>query len=189
MVFVQIAVNVPSVTGVFDYHLAPDLEGRVGAGHLVTAPFGKQTVQGVVLQMLPRPSVPETKAVLDLLDPEPVLTAAQIALAHELAGASLNPLAQMVGLMLPPGLAQHADGLYALAEGGGRAMEGGQWTIVQRRLLALLQKRGGLRGRQIDRHFHNVDWRKSAQALVRIASGTTRFQPATSLPGSRLESR
>ena len=54
-------------------------------GHLVTVPFGKQTVQGVVLELASTPSVAETKPVLDLLDPLPVLTAAQIALAHWLA--------------------------------------------------------------------------------------------------------
>jgi primosomal protein N' (replication factor Y) len=34
-------------------------------------------------------------------------------------------------------------------------------------LLELLANRGSLRGRQIDRHFANVDWRKSAQPLVK----------------------
>ncbi|MBU2610121.1 MAG: primosomal protein N', partial [Chloroflexi bacterium] len=38
---------------------------------------------------------------------------------------------------------------------------------VESRLLDLLQKRGALRGRQIDRHFSQVDWRKTAQYLVR----------------------
>ena len=33
--------------------------------------------------------------------------------------------------------------------------------------MKLLREKGALRGRQIDRHFAQVDWRKSAQALVR----------------------
>ncbi len=42
--FVEIAVNVPQVTGVFHYHLPQGLEGSLNVGHLVVVPFGKQTV-------------------------------------------------------------------------------------------------------------------------------------------------
>jgi hypothetical protein len=46
--FVQIVVNVSSVTSVFDYAIPKSLEGQVGIGHLVIVPFGKQTVQDMV---------------------------------------------------------------------------------------------------------------------------------------------
>ena len=72
--YAQIAVNVPAVSGVFDYHLPEHLVGKLGPGQLVTVPFGKQTVQGVVLGLINQPSVAETKPILDLLDPLPVLT-------------------------------------------------------------------------------------------------------------------
>ena len=49
MRFVEIAVNVPRVSGVFHYHLPPELEGRLEPGHLVLVSFGEQVVQGVVL--------------------------------------------------------------------------------------------------------------------------------------------
>ena len=42
-----------------------------------------------------------------------------------------------------------------------------QSTATQSRLLRLLKEKGSLRGRQIDRHFNKVDWRKTAQYLVR----------------------
>jgi primosomal protein N' (replication factor Y) len=177
MLFAQIAVNVPSVAGVFDYHLPAGLEGKIAVGQLVTVPFGRQTVQGVVLGFLSQPSVSETKAVLDLLDPAPVVTAAQIVLAHELAEATLSPLAEMIALMLPPGLAKQADTLYTLnpqssivnpqSNNPQSPILNRQLTITQARLIDLLQKNGSRRGRQIDRHFRNVDWRKSAGALVR----------------------
>jgi len=104
MIYARVAVNVPSVSGEFDYHLPPELEGRAGMGHLVTAPFGKQTVQGVILDLAPVPAIEATKPILDLLDAEPVLTPAQIELAKQLAEATLNPLAAIINLMLPPGL-------------------------------------------------------------------------------------
>jgi len=166
VIYARVAVNIPSVTGEFDYSLPPALEGGVGAGHLVAVPFGKQTVQGVILELTAAPSVAETKPVLDLLDPLPVLTAAQIALARWMAEHFLAPLAAMVDLMLPAGLGQQADTVYAINSRQPAAGEQ-SWIGTQARLVNLLQGKGSLRGRQIDRHFKNVDWRKTAQYLVR----------------------
>src|SRR5689334_15362695 len=101
--FIQLAINVPSVAGVFDYSLPEHLAGQVGVGHLVTVPFGKQTAQGVVLRFIDQPSVPQTKDVIDLIDSQPVLTSAQIALAESLAESTLSPLASIIELFLPPG--------------------------------------------------------------------------------------
>jgi primosomal protein N' (replication factor Y) len=181
MVFARIAVNAPSLASIFDYHLPPELEGHIGAGHLVTVPFGKQTVQGVVLELLETPSVAETKAVLDLLDPLPALTAAQIALALWLARETLSPLAACIGLMLPPGLSQQADVLYQTVDNGPLTKDG-QSFMVHRRLVDLLREKGSLRGRQIDRHFKNVDWRKTAQYLLRTGVLTSQsILPPTSV--------
>ncbi len=162
--FVRVAVNVPSVTGVFDYSLPAPLAGQVLPGCLVTVPFGNQTVQGVILQLLDEPSVKETKSVLDLLDSMPVLTAAQLALAEHMAEETLSPLAAMIDLMLPPGLSQQADVLYQTVDGGLRSTVHGQ---IANQILHLLQTRGPLRGRQIDRHFGPQEWRGAARALAK----------------------
>jgi primosomal protein N' (replication factor Y) len=172
MAFARIAVNVPSLVGEFDYHLPSELVGKISAGVLVTVPFGRQTVQGVVLELISQPSVAETKPILDLLDPLPVLTAAQIALARWLADYFLNPLAASIDLMLPSGLGQQADTQYSPS--GQQVPVTKEISQIQRRLLKLLTGRGPLRGRQIDRHFKNVDWRKTAQALVRNGMLTSR---------------
>ncbi len=170
--YAQIAVTVPSVSGVFDYALPPELEGKIGAGHLVTVPFGKQTVQGVVFRLIVEPSVPETKTIIDLLDPLPALTAAQISLAQWLARETLSALAACLGLMLPSGLSQQADVLYQTIDDRPLTTDG-QSSMVHRRLVDLLREKGSLRGRQIDRHFKNVDWRKVAQYLVRTGGLTS----------------
>jgi len=163
--FIQVAVNVPSVSGVFDYHLPPGLSGRVGVGCLVTVPFGAQVAQGVALRFVEQASVAETKPVLDLVDADPVLTPAQIALAESLAEETLSPLSATVGLFLPPGLSQQADVLYSLRRDSPSTDDTPGTT--QKRLLALLRERGPLRGRQIDRHFGPQDWRKAADHLVK----------------------
>ena len=179
--FARVAVNIPSLTGIFDYHLPPDLEGRVSVGNLVTVPFGKQIVQGVVLELVPVPAVADTKPILSLLDPLPVLTGTQVKLAHWMTYHFIAPLAAVVDLMVPTGLSQHVDVIYTInaqhSTTSTRVM-----TPVQSRLIHLLQEKGSLRGRQIDRHFKNVDWRRAAQNLVKdglIANQS--FLPAPSV--------
>lgn len=168
MQYVRVAVNVPSVAGVFDYQLSDELAARLGAGHLVVVPFGTRTVQGVILRFVDSPAVPRTKPILSPLDPHPVLTPVQIALAESLAESTLSPLAAIVDLMLPPGLSQHADTIFEIRNPGvGSERPRIELSKIGSRLLKLLQERGPLRGRQIDRHFANVDWRRTAGALVR----------------------
>ncbi len=70
-------------------------------------------------------------------------------------------------MMLPAGLSQQADVLYSLNPSPFVVGEQ-SYSSTQKRLLELLGNRGSLRGRQIDRHFAQVDWRKSAQPLVKI---------------------
>ena len=163
--FAQVAVNVPSVAGVFDYAIPVELAGDIIIGQLVTIPFGKQKVQGVILRFVDQPSVAETKEILEIVDPDPVLTTAQIALADWMAEANFSPLAAMINLMLPTGLSQQADVQYSVTSN--RLSETRELGQIQSRLLKLLQERGPLRGRQIDTHFRNVDWRKGAEWLVR----------------------
>jgi primosomal protein N' (replication factor Y) (superfamily II helicase) len=198
--YLEIAVNVPQVAGVYHYHLPAQLEGKVWPGHLVEAPFGRQTVQGVALRYIPHPEVRETRPVLGLIDPIPALTPAQIQLAEELARVTLSPLAACIDLMLPPGLGQIADVLYCLEANWAGP---GRLSQVQSRLVALLEKRGPLRGRQIDQSMGKLDWRKAAQrtgparagfGAHRLAAahrgtkerahGPTGLQPGGGLPAS-----
>jgi primosomal protein N' (replication factor Y) len=180
--YLEIAVNVPQVSGTFHYHLPPELEEQIEIGSLVIIPFGKQTVQGVVLEIVEDPTVPKTKPVLEVLDPEPVVTRPQIELAKHLSEISLTPLAACIALMLPPGLSQTADTLYQLTEGGQQATESREQSTVspdsefripnltdaQKRFLALLAERGALRGRQIDRALPKRNWKATAGALKRL---------------------
>ncbi len=181
--YARVVVNVPALSGEFDYSVPPVLQEAIQPGCLVTVSFGKQTVQGVVLALLDRPSVAETRPILALLDPLPVLTAAQLALARWLAEATLQPLAAMVDLMLPAGLSQHADTLYQLRAEGIKSFPLEEGKGIAARLVRLLSERGALRGRQIDRHFKNVDWRRTAQFLVR--RGVLTAQPVLPAPSVR----
>jgi primosomal protein N' (replication factor Y) len=181
--FIQLAVNVPSIAGVFDYSIPEHLAGRVGVGHLVVAPFGNKTVQGVVLRFIKQPSVPQTKEIIELVDPDPVLTQSQIALAESLAESTLSPLASIIELFLPPGLNQQTDTIFDIRDSNIESSNI-ELSITASRLLKLIQQRGALRGRQIDRHFSKVDWRKTAQALVKrgVLSSQSILPPASVRP-------
>jgi primosomal protein N' (replication factor Y) (superfamily II helicase) len=116
----------------------------------VLVPFGKQTVQGVILECLTSTSVAETRPVLALLETNPVLTPEQISLARTMAENSLSPLAACIDLMLPPGLSQRTETTYSLADRAA-SPPGENLSTVQKRLLKLLERRGPLRTSQLER--------------------------------------
>ena len=171
--YVEIAVNVPQVSGVFHYHLPLELEDHVRPGHLVEVPFGKQRVQGVVLRQVDQPAVAETRPVSGLIDPDVVLTSSQLALAEYMSKSAVAPLSACVNLMLPVGLSQLADTLYTLKETllGERhdnaLVSAERLSPLQNRLVELLRERGPLRGRQINQALPRRNWRAAANALVR----------------------
>lgn len=161
--FARLAVNIPAVSGVFDYAVPAELAPHIQAGCSVTAPFGNQTVQGIVIELTESSPIQNPKSLIDLLDPAPLLTPPQIALALRLAESTLNPLAAIVGLMIPAGLSQQADILYELRN----SEYEDNASKVASRIVNLLKERGALRGRQIDSHFAKVDWRRTANLLVK----------------------
>ncbi|HEY9078169.1 MAG TPA: primosomal protein N' [Anaerolineaceae bacterium] len=169
--FVEVAVNVPGTAGTFHYHVPSELAGQIQAGSLVTVPFGKQEVQGVVLRHIEAPEVPQTRPLRHLLDPLPVLTPVQLALAAWLAEQTLAPLSACIDLMLPPGLSQVADTLYHLNL---PALPASGLSPVQKRLVDLLQRRGDLRGRQIEAALPRQNWRLAAEGMARRGWLTSR---------------
>ena len=169
--FARIAVNVPHVGGVFDYHL-PEGREEYRLGQLVEVPFGRQRVQGVILDFPEHPDVMETKAVHKFLDPDPVLTPNQVQLGRKISENTLSPLGITLLAMVPAGLSVQADIEYCLTDESVRSLESGKPLLhdpspTQLRLIDLLWERGPLRGRQLDRALPHQNWRKSVGALVR----------------------
>ncbi len=166
--FAQIAVNIPSVTGVFDYSLPPELAGKIGAGHLVTVPFGRQTVQGVVLELVNQSLRSRNKT-----RPRPARPAPGPDRRADRTGKANGQVhAQSAGGDHRPDAAVRVEsaGRSEIRDQRGQEQCRGKpisGPATQARLLKLLSEKGPLRGRQIDRHFSKVDWRKTAQYLVR----------------------
>jgi primosomal protein N' (replication factor Y) len=177
--FARISVNIAQVSGVFDYSIPPDIIPLVNVGSLVEVPFGRQIVQGIVVELLNEPSVVETKPIAAVIESEAVITTAQIQLAGELARANFSTLSSFLDLMVPPGLSQHADlRLHLLVE-----QLTGNLTPVQSRVATLLARRGDLRGSQLDAALPNIEWRASIPGLVK--QGVLTSQPFLPPPNVR----
>jgi primosomal protein N' (replication factor Y) len=187
--YADIAVNVPGVQGNFHYRIPPGLRGLIQTGQLVKVPFGRQTVQGIVLGTLSSPEVPKTRDILEILDPIPVLTPAQIALGEHLAATTLSPLGVTLHAMLPAGLSVRVDIQYSLTEIYQERIKSGEplhddLTPAQLHLIQLLQERGALRGRQLARALPHRRWRATAGALERrgLISGRSILRSPSASP-------
>lgn len=178
--YVEIAVNVPQVTGLFSYHVPEEFAEVVVPGSLVVVPFGKSLVQGVVLRNLDTPGVTETRAIEAVIDAQPVLTPLQMQLARWLSQTTLAPLAACFAPMIPPGLGQQSDTLYHLNPG---RITYATLQPMQLRLVRLLEERGDLRGRQIDTAMPRQNWRAAARTL--IGRGTIASRPVLQPPSVR----
>ncbi len=161
--FAVVVPNLPPVDGVYHYRIPEALQAQVRPGTLVAVPFANRPVQGVVMRLDDHAPVPDPYPITAVLDAEPVLNAAQRALLERMAAATLAPMGALLPLFLPPGLAQHADTLYALS---GRPLPA-DLSPAQARLVALLRQRGPLRGRQIDRKIPREIWQPAARTLAR----------------------
>jgi primosomal protein N' (replication factor Y) (superfamily II helicase) len=79
---------------------------RLEVGQAVYVPFGRRTLQGIVLELPKVPSYPETRDVLAPLTDGRILSPAQVALGRWISEEYLAPLFQSLALMLPPGFEQ-----------------------------------------------------------------------------------
>lgn len=160
--YVEVSINLTQISGTYHYHLPLELEELVQIGSLVVVPFGKQTVQGVVLDFSNPPSDMKTLPIDSVLDEGSVLTQHQIDLAKWIAESTLAPLGACISLMIPSGLSQKADILASLIHKDG-AIE--NLSETQKRLLSFLQKRGSMRGSQLEAAFRHINWRSSLLSL------------------------
>ncbi len=107
MRYAEVCVNSP-IAGrrTFSYSIPENL--RVEVGHAVFVPFGSRLLQGVVLELTDTPAVEQTKDIIGLIEPKPVLSPAHVALAYWLSRRYLSPIFDAAALMLPPGFERKA---------------------------------------------------------------------------------
>ncbi len=163
--YAEVVVNVEApVEGTFHYHVPNDLATVLRVGHFVEVQFGPRLAQGIVVGLGESSPVEQTKPIITLVDPEPVVEPYQIELARWLSDHYLTPLNACMRLMLPPGLSRWSDVTYEVNpywDGSGLR------TDAQKALVALLQERGDLRGNQIRRAMKGMNWKSAGEQLAK----------------------
>lgn len=90
----------------FTYAVPDRLTGRLQPGHLAWVPFRGRRLQAVVLRLSDAAPQFDTREISGLVWAQPLLTSAQLALAHWISNTTLAPLIESLRLMLPAGLSQ-----------------------------------------------------------------------------------
>jgi len=162
--FAEVVVNVEAaLSDSYHYHIPADLRPDLRVGHLVEVEFGRRLAQAIVVAFADSAPVEETKPVISLIDPEPVVWPWQIDLTRWLSRRYMAPLNACFRLFLPPGLTRWSDSIFDVNprwDGEGRLSD------IQKELVDLLRERGDLRGRQISRVIKGMKWQANALQLV-----------------------
>jgi primosomal protein N' (replication factor Y) len=95
-------------------------------------------VQGIVFQLTEYPEVEETRDIIGIIDPLPILSPAQVELARWISECYLSPLFDAAALMMPPGFERRVITFLNLAA---YPAETTSLTREQRALLNLLQRK------------------------------------------------
>src|SRR5690606_932105 len=103
-----------------------------------------------------------TKPIIARLDPRPVVNEAQIELARWLSETYLAPIGLCLWLWLPPGLTGHRDIVVELLNPDGAQ------TDLEKEIVALLKRRGPLRGHQFNLALPGKEWRAVVDDLARV---------------------
>lgn len=159
--YLNAAVNAP-LHQTFVYKIPPALEGQIVPGHLVRVPFRTSQAAALVVELTDHTDIKHVKSVDSLIDPTPVLTPDQIALARWMSEAYLAPIGLCLWLWIPSGLEGHRDTLLTLLDESAHPADAWQADIVD-----VLRRRGPLRLTQIKQSVGSKGTDKAVAALVK----------------------
>jgi primosomal protein N' (replication factor Y) len=163
------------------YHYSIPRGMAVAPGQLVWVSFRSQYVQGVVVALSDTSPVAQTKDILQVMDPQPLIWPWQLDLARWMAGYYLCSLAEAAFVMLPPGIEQRVVTTFISLLAPDELLPSGL-TNPQRDLLAWLQRKEHADlddVRKAPRRTGKIDAAEIANQLVRkgLAQKLVRIQP------------
>ncbi len=170
----RVALDTP-LRRLFDYLPPPAVTAPAGVapGMRVRVPFGRQRLIGMVMAKADRSDIDpgRLKPVLEVLDAEPVLDAAALALLSWAAEYYHHPIGEVVAAALPkplrlgaPARALEEQWLMTAEGSAGHARGEPRRAPRQRALLELLAQAGGATAQFLD--AHGAGWREPARALL-----------------------
>ncbi len=149
--YAEIAVPVPLPETLI--YSVPEPFAGVAPGSRVKVQVGKRQVVGIVMAL--RPDAPENlriKAIVEVLDVEPVLTDQHLDLARFVAGYYLAPIGEAARAMIPSDLPPWGNRRLSLTNAGAIAPTR---TPEEARLVELLLERPGIRLAELQRVWHS----------------------------------
>ncbi len=102
MHYAEVAVDAPSAPErTFSYSIPNNLE--IQEGHLVEIPFGRRTLQGIVVNLTTFPQFPETKPIARLVYDTPIVDPERMKLIHWISQYYICSLFEAAKLTFPTG--------------------------------------------------------------------------------------
>jgi len=133
MRYAEVSVNSPAAQRrTFSYTIPNGL--NISVGQAVWVPFGEKVLQGIVTELTDYPAVEETREISGTIDPYPLLSPVQVALARWISNRYLSPLFDAVAPMLPPGFERRTVTLISPTD---REYDDASLTQPQRHVLRL----------------------------------------------------
>jgi primosomal protein N' (replication factor Y) len=158
MSFAEVSVNSPiAQRRTFSYAIPPNL--KVNVGQAVWVPFGEKRLQGIVLGLSPHPEVEETREIIGVIEPHPLLSPQQVQLARWISEYYLSPVFDAVALMLPPGFERRSITFISPTPGD---FDISTLNADQKQALVLVREKGELSLA----HLEKALGKKKAQSVV-----------------------
>jgi primosomal protein N' (replication factor Y) len=172
MKYAEVSVNSPAARRrTFSYSVPADMDIREGQAVLV--PFGEKVLQGVVLELTSVPAVAETREIIDVITPDPVLSTQHLALARWISDYYLAPLFEAVALMLPPGFERKAVTFVSSARPD---IDVSSLNDDQRKVLETVSGQGRVELKKLERALGKKKASNAVSSLVRQGLVTRSYE-------------
>lgn len=188
-------VAVPSAArALFTYRIPAPLLPMCRTGTRVVVPFGRSVLTGIVTDLLPAagPGGYRIKDILEILDPDPVVSKKMLEFTRWVADHYLASWGEVLKAALPPGTnVRSVPGIH-LTGLGNQALEGDARLVIsseERSLLERIGKGGGLAWRILGKGKEGKQIHRKVESLVRrrfLFHGALRQEPRVKAARQRI---
>ncbi len=174
MRYAEVSVNSPAARlKTFSYAIPQGLSLK--PGQAVWVPFGDKVLQGIIMELKPNPQVEAVREIIGPIEPHPLLSPPQLALADWLSECYLCPLFDAVALMLPPGFARRTLTFISIAADTDYDIT--SLTPEQQQVVRLIKKQGRLTLKQLEQKLGRNKAGQLISQLARRGLVIKQYQP------------
>ena len=174
MKYAEVSVNSPvAQRRTFSYAIPSGLS--IAVGQAVWVPFGEKILQGIVLELSPYPAVEETRDIINVIEPNPLLPPAHVLLARWISEYYLSPLFDSVALMLPPGF-ERKPLTFVSTIPNPDAHDLSSLSLEQGQVFELARKRGNVSLKELEKRLGKKKAQTIVSQLVRRGLAIRRYE-------------